>query len=172
MQHPISIRDIRPSDIEDVLCINEDSSPGVCQLTLAGAERLITGATLAWAAVAKEGVAGYLIAFMDSASYAEEEFAWFKARDRDFVYIDQVAVAPSHRGRGVGRALYLALERWGARKLCRSMACEVNLEPPNPGSLAFHRSYGFIEIGRMHTADGRRVALLRKEVGKKIDFVT
>lgn len=83
------------------------------------------------------------------------------------MYVDQVALAPSYRGRGVGSILYSELERWDVRQLCRSLNCEVNLDPPNPGSLAFHRSYGFIEIGRMHTSAGRHVALLQKEVGKR-----
>jgi uncharacterized protein len=164
MRNPISIRDIRPGDLQEVLGINEESSPSVYQLTLADAERLTTDATLAWVAVADQLIAGYLIAFIGSAIYAGEEFAWFKARGRDFVYVDQVALAPSYRGRGVGTMLYSELERWGALQLCRSLNCEVNLDPPNPGSLAFHRSYGFIEIDRMHTSDGRHVALLQKEV--------
>jgi hypothetical protein len=169
MHNPISIRDILPGDLQEVLRINEESSPGVSQLTLAGAERLTTDATLAWVAVADQGIAGYLIAFIGSANYAGEEFAWFKERGRDFVYVDQVALAPSYCGRGVGSMLYSELERWGARRLCRSLNCEVNLDPPNPESLAFHRSYGFIEIGRMHTSDRRHVVLLQKQVGKRVD---
>jgi predicted GNAT superfamily acetyltransferase len=164
MRNPISIRDIRPGDLHEVLRINEESSPGVYLLTLAAAERLTTDATLAWVAVADQGIAGYLIAFIGSAVYAGEEFAWFKERGRNFAYVDQVALTPSYRGRGVGSMLYSELERWGARQLCRSLNCEVNLDPPNPGSLAFHKSYGFIEIGRMHTSDGRHVALLQKEL--------
>ena len=42
--------------------------------------------------------------------------------------------------------------------------CEVNLEPSNPRSLAFHRRCGFIEVGSMKTTDGRRVVLLQKDV--------
>jgi uncharacterized protein len=172
MHNRISVRDIRPGDLQEVLRINKESSPGVSQLTVVGAERLTTDATLAWVAVADQGMAGYLIAFIGSAMYAGEEFAWFKQRGRQFVYVDQVALAPSYRGRGVGSLLYSELERWAARQRCRSLNCEVNLAPPNPGSLAFHRRFGFIEIGRMHTSDGRHVALLQKEVGTRLDSGT
>jgi predicted GNAT superfamily acetyltransferase len=160
-----SIRDIRSSDFQEVLRINAKSSPGVSQLTASAVERLTTDATLTWIAVAEPGIVGYLIGFMWSAIYDGEEFTWFKERGWDFVYIDQVALTPSYRGRGIGRMMYSELERWGAHQLCRSLNCEVNLDPPNPGSLAFHRSYGFIEIGRMRTSDGRHVALLQKQVG-------
>jgi uncharacterized protein len=172
MHNAISIRDIRPDDLKELLRINEESSPGVSQLTAVDAERLTTDATLAWVAVGDQGVAGYLIAFIGSATYAGEEFSWFKKRGREFVYVDQIALGLSYRGRGVGRLLYLELEQWAARQRCQLLNCEVNLDPPNPRSLAFHRRYGFIEIGRMHTSDGRHVALLQKEVGTRLDSGT
>jgi uncharacterized protein len=161
MYIPISIRDFRPGDLQEVLRLNEESSPGVSQLDVAGIQRLTADATFAWVAVADadQGVAGYLIGFIGSAIYVGEEFAWFQERERDFVYVDQVALAQSYRGRGIGTMLYSELERRGARQHCRSLNCEVNLDPPNPESLAFHGDYGFIEIGRMHTSDGRHVAL-------------
>ncbi len=30
------------------------------------------------------------------------------------------------------------------------IVCEVNLDPPNPGSDAFHDQMGFVEVGRAH----------------------
>jgi predicted GNAT superfamily acetyltransferase len=164
MHDPIFIREVRPDDLPELLRINVESSPGVSRLTVPGIAGLTTEATLVWVAVADRGIAGYLIAFLGSASYGGEEFAWFKERMQNFVYVDQVALARSYRGRGIGSMLYSQLERWGIGQLCRSLNCEVNLDPPNPVSMAFHASYGFIEIGRMHTSDGRHVALLQKEV--------
>ena len=164
MRSPIVIREVRPDDLPEMLRINVESSPGVTQLTLSGIAGLVTEATLAWVAVADRRIAGYLIAFLGSASYGGEEFAWFKQRTQNFVYVDQVALAPSYRGRGIGSMLYSELERWGSKQQCASLNCEVNLDPPNPASMAFHTSYGFIQIGRMHTSDGRHVALLQKAV--------
>jgi uncharacterized protein len=106
MHNLISIRDICPGDLQEVLRINEESSPGVSRLTAAGVERLTTDANVAWVALADQGVAGYIIGFIGSAFYAGEEFAWFKERGHDFVYVDQVALAPSYRGRGIGSMLY------------------------------------------------------------------
>ncbi len=51
------------------------------------------------------------------------------------------------------------------RKLISRLTCEVNLEPPNPASLEFHRRIGFSEVGRLNTRDGRTVALLSRNVG-------
>jgi hypothetical protein len=162
MRNPIVIREVRSDDLPEILRINVESSPGVTRLTVHGIAGLVTEATLAWVAVTDRDIAGYLIAFLGSAGYGGEEFAWFKQRMQNFVYVDQVALARSYRGRGIGSMLYSELERWGSRQQCESLSCEVNLDPPNPASMAFHTSYGFIQIGRMHTSDGRHVALLQK----------
>jgi uncharacterized protein len=164
MHHSIVIRDAHPDEFAEILRINAESSPGVTRLAMADIASLIPVATLCWVAVAERNVAGYLIAFVASARYEGEEFTWFRNRIQDFVYVDQLALARSYRRRGIGNTLYSTLERWAAEHSCRSLSCEVNIDPPNPASMAFHASYGFVEIGRMHTADGRQVSLLQKEV--------
>jgi hypothetical protein len=40
------------------------------------------------------------------------------------------------------------------------LTCEVNLRPPNEGSLRFHRRLGFREVGRQETPYGALVTLL------------
>jgi len=127
MRNPIVIREVRPDDLPEILRINVESSPGVTRLTVRGIAGLVTEATLAWVAVTDRDIAGYLIAFLGSASYGGEEFAWFKQRTQNFVYVDQVALARSYRGRGIGSVLYSELERWGSRQQCESLSCEVNL---------------------------------------------
>ena len=45
------------------------------------------------------------------------------------------------------------------------VTCEVNLEPPNPASLAFHARLGFRQVGEQVTKGGSvRVALLARAV--------
>ena len=36
------------------------------------------------------------------------------------------------------------------------VACEVNLDPPNPGSLAFHAALGFEDVGTASIYGGKR----------------
>ena len=127
-------------------------------------EVLAATASVAWVALAHGTIAGYLIGFAQPARYDGEEFLWVKSRYQDFAFVDQVAVAARFRGLGVGAALYAALERWAVQQSFRWLACGVNLDPPNPRSFAFHRRQGFIEIGRMKTADSLCVALLRKQI--------
>jgi predicted GNAT superfamily acetyltransferase len=53
--------------------------------------------------------------------------------------------------------------RWFGDRFER-MVCEVNVLPPNPASLAFHRSRGYVEVGRLTHGQGKVVALLSKEL--------
>ena len=41
------------------------------------------------------------------------------------------------------------------------LACEVNEQPPNPASMAFHERFGFAAVGRQETEGGtKQVALM------------
>ena len=42
------------------------------------------------------------------------------------------------------------------------MVCEVNSEPPNVESLAFHEARGYREVGHLRQADGHEVVMLEK----------
>jgi uncharacterized protein len=66
----------------------------------------------------------------------------------NFVYVDRVVVAPAARGKGHARALYTDLFQRAKSAGHTRIVCEVNLDPPNPVSDAFHASLGFSEIGR------------------------
>jgi predicted GNAT superfamily acetyltransferase len=64
---------------------------------------------------------------------------------------------------GLGKLLYQHIEQlMRESRLEYPLCCEVNLEPPNPGSLRFHQSIGFVEVGRLGTADTKMVQLLVK----------
>lgn len=160
----ISIRDIHTEDLDALQRINGESAPDVSLLEIETLEALTATASVAWVAVARGSIAGYLFGFAQPAAYDGEEFLWVKSRYQDFVFVDQVAVAARFRGLGVGSALYAELERWAVHKHFRWLAGGVNLDPPNPRSFTFHHRQGFIEIGRMKTTDSLCVALLRKRI--------
>jgi len=99
----------------------------------------------------------FLIAFDQDAASASPNFLWFKSRYPRFVYIDRVIVAPRMRGLGLARNLYQELFEAAACAGHAMIGCEVNLQPPNPGSDAFHEALGFGEVGRAAILDGRKV---------------
>ncbi|WP_144187001.1 GNAT family N-acetyltransferase [Elioraea rosea] len=117
------------------------------------------------AAVA-ESRSGFLLAYGPGARLASPNFRWFADRMNDFVYVDRVIVDAASRGRGVARALYKDVADAARRAGYRAVVAEVNIEPPNPGSLAFHDREGFATVGEAFLADrGKRVRYLRLDLG-------
>ncbi len=98
------------------------------------------------------GATAFLLALDQDARYDSPNFRWFQARFTRFVYIDRVIVAPTARGRGLGRRLYQELFARAAAAGHEFVACEVNIRPPNPASEAFHGTLGFREVGRAEIA--------------------
>ena len=106
--------------------------------------------------------AAFLLAFDQDARYDSPNFLWFRARYPRFVYVDRVVVAPEARGRGHARRLYAALFDRARRTGHDGVVCEVNIEPPNPASDAFHRTMRFAAVGRADLPGGKSVRYLRR----------
>jgi predicted GNAT superfamily acetyltransferase len=45
------------------------------------------------------------------------------------------------------------------------LTCEVNLNPPNHGSIRFHQRIGFSEVGQQESKPGLTVSMLAKKLG-------
>jgi hypothetical protein len=109
------------------------------------------------------GGTALLIALDHNALYENENFAWFRAQGKPFVYIDRVIVAQAARGRGIARLLYEDLFAAARRAGHSRVVCEVNIEPPNPGSEAFHAAMGFSAVGEATIHNGaKRVRYFEK----------
>jgi predicted GNAT superfamily acetyltransferase len=106
------------------------------------------------------GPAGFVIALAPGRDYASENYRWFSARSTDFFYIDRIVVAPHLHGQGVGRRVYEAVFEAARSRGASEVTAEVNLQPPNPGSLAFHARMGFARVGEQPTKGGDVVVAL------------
>ena len=91
---------------------------------------------------------GFVICLPPQTSYGSLNYAWFNQRYDAFLYVDRIAVAPADRNRGIGSALYENVISV-ARDRSVPVAAEVNLEPPNPGSVRFHHRFNFNEVGTL-----------------------
>ena len=98
----------------------------------------------------------FLLAFDQGAEYDSPNFLWFRARYPRFVYVDRIVVASSARGRGHARRLYDDLFKQAIAAGHDRVVCEVNRQPPNPASDAFHAALGFVEIGTATIHGGDR----------------
>jgi uncharacterized protein len=158
------MRPAREQDFEHIIAINAAGQPGVSPLTPTELALVRTNTQLFEVAELDRELVGYLIAYLDTSVYDGEEFNWFRQHFTGFLYIDQIAVAQSSRHAGVGAQMYQLLEQRARQQGLTSLTCEVNLEPPNPVSLAFHSRQRFVEVGTLTTSDGRTVSLRRKEL--------
>lgn len=107
--------------------------------------------------------AGLLITFDQDADYDSPNFLWFQSRLERFVYVDRIIVDGAARGKGYARQLYEALFAAARSTGHDVVTCEVNLDPPNPGSDAFHARMGFEVVGQEELAGtGKTVRYLQK----------
>ena len=102
------------------------------------------------------GAGALLIALDQDAEYRSVNFKWFQACRRRFVYVDRVVVSERCRGQGVATCLYRDLFDRARKAGHDRIVCEVNLDPPNPGSDGFHEKMGFAEVGRAELEPGGR----------------
>ncbi len=112
------------------------------------------------------GATAFLIALDQNASYESPNFIWFKAARESFVYIDRIIVLSSARGRGIARLLYDDLFAAARKAGHDRVVCEVNIDPPNLVSEAFHVTMGFKPVGEATIHDGTKtVRYLEKTLG-------
>ena len=159
--------EIRPAEVRDyaaVLAMNEAALPHVSSLSDPELLALAGQCFYFRVALVDGDLAGFLMALRPGEAYASLNYRWFCERYASFVYIDRIVVAPQFHGFGVGRTLYEDVER-AARDTAPILTCEVNLNPPNPGSLAFHKKLGFAEVGQLVADEGKLVSLMVKAVG-------
>lgn len=136
-----------------ILALNNDHARELSWLEMPKLTHLVRQAFLA----CRVGEAdAFLLAFDQDAAYDSENFLWFRARYPRFAYVDRVAVASHARGRGLARAFYEALFDKARAAGHTMVACEVNSDPPNPGSDAFHAAMGFREVGSAAIYGGER----------------
>jgi len=98
-----------------------------------------------------------LLAFDQDGDYDGTHFRWFRAHRDRFVYVDRIVVAETARGRGLARSLYLNLFAQARNLGHDRIVCEVNADPPNPASDAFHAGLGFVPVGTGVMPEGKTV---------------
>lgn len=145
-----------------VLALNNEHAT---ELSLLDAERLSYLLRQSFMSCRIGDLEAFMICFDQDADYDSVNFRWFRDRYPRFAYVDRIAVAPSARGRGHARRLYehfFALSRAAGHNV---VAAEVNSEPPNPASDAFHAALGFHIVGQAEIYGGERtVRYLAREL--------
>lgn len=162
----LTLRDLVSGDLDAVLDLNQRSTPHVGPLDRGRLSDIVSECRLARVGEDAAGLAGFVIALGPGAEYDSPNYRWFAERYPAFLYVDRIAVDPRVQRSGLGRRLDAEVFAHAAAWRLPLVTCEVNIEPPNPVSQAFHASLGFVEVGRQETYGGSVVVqLLERPTG-------
>ena len=159
----IVVRDVREHELDSVLALNNAAGPAILPLDAAKLRSFFDSAEYFRVAERDGTLAGFLVGFGSTADHDSDNFAWFRARNPAFFYIDRIVVASRRRGGGVGRALYADVQSYAELRYPQ-LCCEVLLEPGTDHALLFHGSFGFREVGQNRMPNGHRAAMLMKDL--------
>ncbi len=156
------IRDVSTGDMNEILTLNEAVVPAVNSIPIEDMHWFAENAAYFRVAVADVRLAAFLIGLRPGVAYESVNYSWFCNHYEDFGYIDRIAVAEHARRHGLATRMYDDF-RASLEGFVGTMTCEVNLQPPNEGSMRFHERYGFSQVGSQLTEGGRKeVALMAK----------
>jgi hypothetical protein len=161
----LNISVLTTQHFEQVLTLNNVNAPAVGELTVDALEFLVDHSLYALVVTDLSGndVQAFCLTFAPGAPYTSANYQWFSDRYDNFVYLDRIAVASQHQNKGCGTALYDSVEQRMIRdQTSPLLTCEVNLQPPNIGSLRFHHRLGFREVGQQESKPGLIVSFLAK----------
>jgi predicted GNAT superfamily acetyltransferase len=156
----VILRPITASDHADVLALNERHVELLAPMDEPRLLALQAVADHAHVIDVAGRFAGFVITFTSGSAYDGENFGWFSERYDDFCYLDRVVTHEDFRRRGLGSQVYDLLEE-DAALTTPLFTLEVNLDPPNEPSLAFHRARGYEEVGR-RSSHGHVVSMMAK----------
>ena len=152
------LRDITQDDLPALLQLNQAHVTELSSLSLARLGEMVEAAFLAKCA---DSCGAFLLTFDQDAPYDSPNFMWFKEKFGRFVYVDRIVVSPAEQGQGLAARLYKDLFSEARASGHALITCEVNSDPPNPGSDRFHEALGFEQAGAAHLPDrGKSVRYL------------
>lgn len=161
--HTIKIRDYTASDADLIVSLNHQSVAVLSAMDDQRFNLLREKSDVLWIAEHHQQPVGFLMGFCEGSHYDSVNYQWFNQRYDSFVYIDRVVVGAEARGSGIGSAFYKRLDQWAQQQNKEYLTAEVDIIPPNPGSLNFHNRQGFKQIGEQVYGDPeKKVTMLEK----------
>ncbi len=152
------------SDIDAALELNNLNAPAVGEIDRTQLEFLIEHSLYSFA-IGADMLHAFCITFAPGAPYTSVNYQWFSQNYSEFVYLDRIVVSEKMRNNSLGAKLYAAVEQRMIKDRCAPiLTCEVNLNPPNIGSIRFHNRIGFREVGQQDSKPGLTVSLLAKNL--------
>lgn len=155
------LRQSTPKDLERILALNEESVHFLSPLTKEKLEKLINQSEMLHVIEVEGCVEAFVLTIREGQDYDSVNYLWFTERYHQFLYIDRVVVSVKMHGMGLGQMLYESVFKHAKAIGVPFITAEIDINPPNPGSLRFHEKFGFKEVGKQSIAGGKKVVSLQ-----------
>lgn len=155
------LRPVNREDLEALRVLNESVLPHVNSIPISDFEDFMLISSYFIVAEIDDEIAAFLIVLGPGQNYQSENYIYYENHYSSFDYVDRIVVGNKFQGNGIGKALYEYLIDQSKEE---RITCEVNLDPPNPGSILFHEKMGFRELAQQIVGDGEKlVSLMSRE---------
>lgn len=156
---PHTIRNAVAADLDEVLELNEAVVPAVNSVPLEQMQWFLEHATYFRLAEGDGQLDAFLVGLRPGTAYNSVNYRYFCEHYADFAYVDRIAVSKHARRSGLASALYDDF-RASLPDEVSVMTCEVNLRPPNEGSMQFHERLGFRKVAEQESEGGTKTVAL------------
>ncbi len=138
-----------------ILKMNQEALPAVSSVSIEDMEHFLYIVDYFRTLKVENKIAGFLIALSPGKEYSSLNYKWFEKTYDSFMYVDRIVIDTNYHRNGLGTSFYNDLETFSIGKSSR-ITCEVNIRPKNEGSLIFHKTYGFEQVGTQTTEEGKK----------------
>ena len=159
-----TLRDAKHSDIDKIVKINKSAIPAVNYISYDDFEWFLHRKLYFKIAENSLGtISGFLLVLPSGLEYKSLNYKWFSSKYDNFAYIDRIVIMDEFKENGIGKSLYLDLEKNISEY--ELIACEFNIEPPNLISKKFHESLKYENVGYQLTEnETKKVSLMIKKI--------
>jgi len=148
-----TIRPIEQHDLDTIVDLNQAALEGVGPLDHESLALLVRQSDQALVLDDGGDLAGFVITLPTGADYDSTRYEWFEERLEEYVYLDRIVVAETHRRLGVASRLYDAVES--------DLPVALEVYDTNAPSLEFHQRRGYRKVGELKHAGKRNLMLLK-----------
>ena len=142
-------------ELPDILIMNQEALPAVSSVSIEDMKHFLNIVDYFRTLKVENKIAGFLIALSPGKDYSSLNYKWFEKTYNSFMYVDRIVIDTNYHRNGLGTSFYNDLETFSIGKSSR-ITCEVNIRPKNEGSMVFHETYGFEQVGTQTTEEGKK----------------
>ncbi|MDR7856727.1 GNAT family N-acetyltransferase [Tissierella sp.] len=157
----MTIRKLEKKDHDRVLQLNDESVHFLSSLTKDKLESIISQCEITNVMEVDGRVEAFVLTLKEGKEYDSVNYLWFSNHYDHYIYIDRVVVSLKMQGKGLGNILYESVFNHAKLIGVPYVAAEIDINPPNHGSLKFHEKFGFVEVGKQTVAQGKKVVSLQ-----------